>query len=347
MSVYFCLDNVFEILAGRGDDDFKLDYFVPVRTTKPACNGHREDALALSSQPQLLDLNDPKSYYQMASLIEEVPLYHINLELVIDDILTQRHHNQVVNKAITDAFGHQALPATMGESDNLDGRLRHPMLGHLDKVTLCKIYLNFMRALPHGHEHFSFERFIIGKHSGPYHTQFDGFIFGDGGKVKADILLGFGIRSDYDPRQALQTYVENGQREAAAMHINDKSELLLAWLEADHYQMRRSHDIHRILTLRGLPRMPNWVRTDVFHCMEKEAVKQVLATKLQGMDAGLNCAVKQPAIRKAVMASGEGNIDDNLQKLLSQILNTGIAYNGVADKFYQQAQLRYKEARSL
>lgn len=232
-------------------------------------------------------------------------------------------------------------------AENLDGRLLHPMLGHLDKVTLCKIYLNFMRALPHGHEQFSFERLIIGKHTGPYHTQFDGFVFGDGGKVSAGILLGFGTRSDYDPRQPLQIYVENGQRQAKAMHITDKSELLLAWLEADHYQMRRCHDIHRILTLRGLPRMPNWVRTDVFHCMEKEAMKQIFATKILSLDPDLNIVKKLPAIHKTLMLSAQGNIDDDLQKLLGQILNTGLAYSGVADKFYQQAQLRHKEARSL
>ncbi|MDB5490456.1 MAG: hypothetical protein JWO78_305 [Micavibrio sp.] len=352
MSVFFCLDDVFEILAARDKEDFSLDYFVPVHTRKIQCNGFRDDCLTLLSQPQMMDLNDPKAFYQMASLIEEIPLYHINLELVVDDILTQRHHNLMVGKAIQDAFGTQALPATthgdagkMGE--NIDGRLRHPMIGHLDKVTLCKIYLNFMRALPHGHDQFSFERFIIGRHAGPYHTQFDGYIFGEGGKVSAGILLGFGTRSDYDPRQPLQVYIESGQRQAKAMHITDRSELLLAWLEADHYQMRRSHDIHRILTLRGLPRMPNWVRTDVFHCMEKEAMKQIFATKLLGLDPDLNVAKKQPAIRKTLLLSAQGNIDDDLQKLLGQILNTGMAYSGVAEKFHEQAQLREKEARAL
>jgi len=352
MSVFFCLDDVFEILATRDEENFSLDYFIPVHTKKVQCNGYRDDCLTLISQPQLMELNDPKASYQMASLIEEIPLYHINLELVVDDILTQRHHNQTIAKAIQDAFGTQALPATIaGESgklgENIDGRLRHPMIGHLDKVTLCKIYLNFMRALPHGHDQFSFEKFIIGKHRGPYHTQFDGFIFGEGGKVSAGILLGFGTRSDYDPRQPLQIYVEEGQRQAKAMHITDKMELLLAWLEADHYQLRRCHDIHRILTLRGLPRMPNWVRTDVFHCMEREAMKQIFATKLQSIDMDIDVAKKQPAIRKAVLASAQGNIDDDLQKLLGQILNTGIAYSGVADKIYEQAMLRDKEARSL
>jgi hypothetical protein len=352
MTVYFCLDSVFDVLLGRRANDRNVTLFVPVVTKIPDCGGHKDDALTLSSTPKILDLGDPKGCYQLAVLIEEVPLYRTNLELLVDDILNQRHHNRIVDDAIRKAFGGQPLPNTMsaisGKSlDFLDTGLRHPMIGHLDNVALCKVYLNFMLALPHGHDDFSFEKFILRNNTAEYQAHFDGYIFGDAGKVRADILLGFGIRADYDPRKPIDNYVENGRRQAAAMKITESHELIWAWLEADNYQMRRCHDIDRILTLSGLPRQPNWVRTDIFNCLEKEAIKQVLATKLIDDDASLQIARKCPAIQKALLLHAQDQIDDDLQDLFSQTLNSKGPYAGAADKFYLNALQRQKESRSL
>ncbi|MGZ9108450.1 MAG: hypothetical protein ACXW4B_06470 [Micavibrio sp.] len=352
MTVYFCLDDLLETLAASPAAQTDLTLFIPVQTKPPHCHGHREDALTLSSQPKLLDMNDQKGVYQLAALIEEAPLYQINLELLIDDILSQRHHNQLVEQALQKAFEGQPIPNTMGTEkkspgEGLTGSLRHPMIGHLDKSTLAKIYLNFMRFLPHGHDEFSFEKNILGQHPGPFRENYDGFVFGEQGKVKADILLGFSVREDYDPRKPLEDYVEGGRRKAIAMQINEPHELLWAWLEADHYQLRRCHDIDRLLNLKGLPRRPNWVRTDVFNCLEKEAIKQVLATRLVDSGPSLSLAEKQPHIRKAIEQNAQGQIDESLQQLLTQTLNTEIQYSGAADKFYSRALDRLRESKTL
>lgn len=352
MTVYFCLDDLLETLAESKRPEADLNLFIPVRTKPPHCQGYREDALTLSSQPKLLDMNDQKGIYQLASLIEEVPLYQINLELLIDEILTQRHHNKLVDQALQKAFEGQPVPNTMGQTqktpgEGLAGSLRHPMIGHLDKTTLAKIYLNFMRFLPHGHDEFSFEKNILGHHAGPFRENYDGFVFGEQGKVKADILLGFSVREDYDPRRPLEDYVELGRRKAVAMQIHEPNELLWAWLEADHYQLRRCHDIDRLLSLKGLPRSPNWVRTDVFNCLEKEAIKQVLAARLTERDPALSLLGKQPHIRSAVEQNAKGQIDESLQQLLGQTLSAGTQYSGAADKFYIRALDRLREAKTL
>lgn len=351
MSVYFCLDDVFETLSLRDPDDNNIDDFVPVSTKAPECNGYKQDALILASRPQMLDLTDPDTSYQMATLLEDIPSYRKNLEALMDDALTQRHHNQLIATAISKAFHGQVTPIfTIASGDILDlpkGGLRHAALRLLKSVDLCKAYIKFMVALPHGHDQFSFERFVLRDHAKPYHDQFDGFITESSGKVKAAILLGFGTRADYDPRQPIENYVENGKSKALAMRISEPRELVWAWMESDHYQMRRCHDIERMITLRGLPRMPNWVRTDTLNCLEKESMKHVFAKQLIELDPSLSIIKDSPALQDSILQGTRNQMDDNLESLLSYILNPSKAYGGFAEKFYSEALLRQRESRGI
>lgn len=352
MTVYFCLDHLLEAALRGNDFSIQMNALVPVYIKVPDCRTHRQDTLVLSSQPKLLDLNEAKGVYQFASLLEEVPLYQINLELLLDKALGLRHDNNLVGKALEKAFDGQPMPNTLSREkdavrDPLEGSLQHPMIGHLDRPTLCKIYINFMRALPHGHDDFSFEKFILGNQVDPFRDRFSGFISGDGGKVRADILVGFGMREDFDPRNQPENYVENGRAQATLMRIHEKNELLWAWLEADNYQMRRCHDIDRMLTLKGLPRIPNWTRADIFRCLEKEAMKQVLAIRLIEKNPTLSNIPTQTAIRKAIEASAQGQIDESLQQLLAQTLNATTPYSGSAGRFYLRAKERERESRTL
>ena len=100
------------------------------RWRKAACRGDSRPR-TLASRPQLLDLTDPKACYLLAQLLEDVPLYNINLEILIDDILSQRHLDKLVAHAITTAFMGAALPAAV--SDATDGGLQHPAIGDIDR----------------------------------------------------------------------------------------------------------------------------------------------------------------------------------------------------------------------
>lgn len=357
MTVFFCLDDLLETLVQDPAHNADLDLFIPVSTTPANCKDHREDALTLSSTPKLLDFNDPKSAYQLAALIDEVPLYQVNLELLVDAILTARHDNQMVAQALNIAFDGTPIPNTVTQTTEDDapdvlphdliGSLRHPMLGHLDKTTLSKIYLGFMKALPHGHDEFSFERHILGRHIAPFKERYDGYVFIKTGKVRAAILLGFSTRKDFDPRKPLESYVDSGLKKADAMQITEMREMIWAWLEADHYQMRRCHDLDRVLTLKGLPRMPNWIKTDVFNCLEKEAIKQVLAQRIVAQDPSLSILQNTPHIKRAVEANGAGQVDEFLQQMLSQTLTQDTQYSRAADRFYGRACDRARESKSL
>lgn len=349
MAVYTCVD---QLIAAMTRDGSGLDAMVPVQTSNPGCDGHDGDSLILSSQPKLMDINDLRGAHQLASLLDEVPLYQINMELLLDRILIERHNNAVITAALEAAFEGQPLPNTLRKdavisADTLDGTLMHPMIGHLEKNVLAKIYINFMRALPHGHDAFAFETYIIGQHAGPFAERYDGFVCGATGLVKASLLIGFGQRVDFDPRQRPENYVESGRAQATLRRAARSRDLLLAWRDADNDQMRRTHDIDRMLTLPGMPRMPNWTRNDIFYCLEREAMKQVFAERLIDADPRLALLPTQTAIRTAIEASAKGEVDEALQQLLGQTLNTSTPYSGAARRFHDRAAERARAFSTL
>jgi hypothetical protein len=218
------------------------------------------------------------------------------------------------------------------------------MLEHVDTTTLSRLYTGFLRALPAGQKDYGFERNILGKHKERFMEMFDGFLSGHDGKVKAEILVGFGTRRDHDLTRPMESYVEMGQKIARRMAINEPHELLWAWLEADHYQMRRCRDIDRLMKLGGLPRTPNWVRTDIFSFLEKESMKQHFAQMMKDADQNLSFMGDALLLKKAVDANAHGQVDEMLQQLLQQTLNVNTPYSGAAGNFVAAAAQREREA---
>ncbi len=349
MTLYYCINEVLDILDKMDGDDNFFQALIPVTTSPPECAGHPEDAFTLHSAPKLLDLREAESMGLLADLIESVPLYNINMELILDQALSERYQNTVVENALNQAFAGQPLPNTLkysGQSEeDLSGGLRHPMLGHLDKMELCQLYVTFLKFLEREQDSYGFEENILGKHINMFLENFDGYATTQGGKIKAIILLAFGMRQDHDPENPIETFVKNGEKKARAMRIGEAHELVWAWLEADNYQMRRCRDLDRVLRLTGLPKKPNWVRTDVFSFLEKEAMKQVFAETLSQKDPGLMLLEQSKTLQTAIRINAEGQVDEALQQLLSQTLNQGAGYSGAAARFVEGAEKREREAK--
>jgi len=203
MSIYFCINEVLDILEKIDDEQIRKKALIPVSLSEPEHVMHQEDIFTLSSSPKLLDLNHGDAPFYMANLMDEVPLYHVNTELILDGILAERHQDSLVLKAITTAFSGEDLPETMAEEiiqdgDDITANLLHPVIGYMDKLKLCKIYLSFLNELKQGQYAYSFEKRILGKQVDAFLNHFEGFISGYEGKVKADILIGFGIRQDHE-----------------------------------------------------------------------------------------------------------------------------------------------------
>lgn len=350
MAIHYCMSDILDQLEKvQTEGRARFQLMIPVSESVPDCGGYTDDAFALSSTPKLLDINDEQSVYDLGMLLDDAPLYHINMQLVLDEALVERHKNAVLDKALEKAFAPEPLPNTLTSGDkHVDdpaGSLRHPMLEHIDTVTLCRLYTGLLRNLPHGQKAYGFERNILGKHRERFMETFDGFMAQGEGKIKAEILVGFGSRRDHDLSRPMESYTDMGGKLARRMNISERHELLWAWLECDHYQMRRCRDIDRLLRLGGLPRIPNWIRTDIYSFMEKEAMKQFFAKAMLDMDATLAFVGNNaPNLRKALEFSATGKIDMLLQQLLQQAQSGGTPYAGAAGAFVEAAAQREREA---
>lgn len=356
MTIYFCINEVLDVLENIKDEDSWSTSLIPVYVHEPDHIEHIEDIFMLSSSPKLLYLHSEDAPSQLATLVEAVPLYQINLELVLDEILAERHNNALIQKILEPIFANEPMPDTLErpqkDENSPEGGLRHPVLAHMDKAELCRIYLSFLkeyRSFPetkgNDQDVYGFERRILGKQTERFFEYFGGFIFSFTGKIKSDIAIGFGIRADHELHKAepIDSYVETGRKKAASMKITEPRELLLAWLEADRYQMRRCRDINRLLTMKNLPRIPNWLRTDTLKLIEKEAMKQRFALRIVDSDAVLTD--NMPKVGEAVKAGADGKVDDLLQRLVSEIFTPGSGYSGTAGKFLEMAAVREKEAQ--
>lgn len=349
MSVYFYLNEVLDHINTLNNTELAWTLLSPVYTTPPDCGGYSEDAFVISKRFNILDLNTQKAADSLTDLLETIPLYNINLEMVLDDALTERHNNEALKKALLLAFGDRTLPNTLHNAgdtdlDNLGGSLQHPILDHIDAREKCRIYLEFLNILGVKHTIYNFSDAILGKHQEKFLDIYDGFIHGDLGMVRSDLILQNGVRVDHQDRRPDENYIENGKRIAADMALENPHDIIWAWLEADHYQMRRCRDIHQMMTIQGLPKLPSWIRTDTRVLLEKESIKQYLAEMLVKIDPNLSTLEKTPDIKKGMKYSTNGQVDELLQQLLSQTLNQDTGYSGTAGKFAESAAIREKEA---
>ncbi|HEY8191110.1 MAG TPA: hypothetical protein VIG74_01700 [Alphaproteobacteria bacterium] len=351
MTFYFCIGDLLTQLEKSGEDPAKSHALINVSSIPIACSGFREDAFVLASTPDLLDMDKSRAPQQLSALLDNIPLYRINMELALDRALAERHKNALVQAALEKAFGGKALPTTMhaaaDERETMAGGLRHPMLGHAETGELCRFYISFLQAIGVNQNDYSFEKDILGRHPVQFLAVFGGYIINGAGAVRADTLLGFGSRMDHDPGRPLEACIEEGTRRAKSMRPGQPQEVIWAWLEADHYQMRRCADIHRLLSLTTLSRRPNWLRNDVFAILEREAMKQVFAAHILTVPQAMEMVSTAPLVKKAMQDNSAEKVDERLQTLLAQVLNADTGYAGAAGKFAHTALERETQAKQI
>ena len=342
-SYYYCIDAVLKQAEKNEAAGNKIGTLIPVNREPCACSGQIDDCFVLANPVHMMHLDDGAAVNELAQLLQEVPLYHLNMKLVLDEALAERQHNAAVHEALKDAFAGGALPDTQ----TADGGLRHPALEQMDTMTLSRIYTQFLMHLRRHKADFSFQRNILGRNLDPFLQQFDGFFEDGHGQIKSNILLAFGLRLDHDPHKPLESYTYNGQMAARKRNITEPHELVWAWLECDDYQQRRCRDLHRVMKLTSLPRMPNWVRLDVFRFLEMEAMKQSFAEKIVNYDPELSVLNGTLQLKRAIRMNAAGQIDEQLQQLLSQTINADSPYIDAAMRFADAADIRKKEGHKI
>ena len=342
-SYYYCIDAVLKQAEKNQAAGDKVGTLISVSRDPCACSGQIDDCFVLANPVHMMHLDNGAAINELAQLLQEVPLYHLNMKLVLDEALSERHHNSAVLEALKDAFHGGALP----ETRSTEGGLRHLALEQMDTTTLSRIYMQFLTSLRRHKADFSFQRNILGRNMDPFLQQFDGFFEDGQGQIKSHILLAFGLRLDHDPHRPLESYTHNGQMVARKRNITEPHELVWAWLECDDYQQRRCRDLHRVMSLTSLPRMPNWVRLDIFRFLEMEAMKQSFAEKIINYDPDMNVLNGMLQLKRAIRMNAAGQIDEYLQQLLSQTINAHNPYSDAAQRFADAADIRKKEGHKI
>lgn len=343
-SYYYCIDPVLRQAEEYGN----AIGLIPVSKEPMLCTGFIDDCFVLANPAHIMRLDTMESVPDLAQLMKDVPLYHFNMELVLDEALAERYKNDSIHKALMEAFEGKPLPETIADQgDKPAESLRHPALKQIAPDALGRIYINFLTRLERYQEDFGFKRNILGPTIDQFLSQFDGFLEDNHGQIRSNILLAFGLRIDHDPHKPLESYVHSGQMEARKKRISEPHELILAWVECDHYQGRRCHDIHRVMSLSHLPRQPNWVRLDIFRFLERESMKQIFAAKLIELDPDLAIVESMPLLKKALRMNAAGQVDPHIQELLAQAMKTGASYSGAALRFAEEAEDREKESHRV
>jgi len=350
MTMYFCITDIFDTLEKISDAEARLDQLVEVSVIPPECGGFAADVFVVPEDLKVLDFTSASAAYSLAELLEDVPLYHVNIELALDRALTERKEKKTLEGALVKAFRSDQLPMPMPGNDSgpgaLAAALHHPMIGHMDMIELCKIYIAFLNAFEQIPPDYSFEKSILGKHRAAFIRHYDGYKTRYEGRIAAKTLLRHSARKDHDRNKKMENYVENGHRMSEAMKLSENWERILVWVEADQYQLRRCRDADRFLQSFPLKKNPAWLRTEMFCLLEREAIKQSMATAIKRESPNLNMLSGSPVLRRAIEASASGQVDENLQQMISQILDVEAVYSGTGKKFVAAATVRYQEARA-
>jgi len=345
MALFFCIDDLLKNLEDRNDERGMV---TDVFSDPPSCNGHPEDVFVLVSIPRMLDFGAGDASAHLSDIAARSSLYRINIEMSLDRALMECRGNKSVYQALVTAFQGKELPAmdkaALGKSE---GAIHHPVVDHMSDRDLCAVYVRFLQSLPSANAEYDFKKDILGKQPSGFLGFYDGYINQGKGFVKTDILFGFGMRRDHDSSRQLESYVQEGHKKAEKMNITEPRELLWSWMEADHYQERRCRDIHRVMVLQLNNRQPNWLRMDVFSLLEKEAMKQSIAEKIIASREANDFLVRVPLTKKAIQENARGQVDERLQQLLSQVLNTDSSYAGAAEYFAETAKKRHAEAQRV
>lgn len=143
------------------------------------------------------------------------------------------------------------------------------------------------------------------------------------------------------PRVGAEEYTKRGADIARSLHFGSAIEYLAAWMNEDRKQTLLMRDIHAILSLGILTKLPQWIRHDIMMVLESETMKQIFASrfltenKAEPMEQPLPECLKKPVHHNAA-----DKTDPLISKLMTSVMQGTISYNGVAQQFETEAKIR-------
>lgn len=350
---YYCMIDILRQIERKqlnSPESDALSQLALVRTEPMACNGFRIDTFVTNTREDIIDLNQTDGFERFCKFLEDVKLFHINLEFALDELLSQRKYNPGIQRAVLAAFGDEQIPETTPEradplSDDNIGKLNHAFIHHLDITQLVRVYRDTVVALDKAKIEHDMVQKIVGQKTDLFLQSFEGIVCGQYGLVKTAHLIENGFRMDHEPNKGQDSYVADGEKMAKTLQGSDEYEILLAWMECDSYEMRRCFELDLFLRLKLFKKMPKWVQLETFSFLRQESKKQKLAQMYFEIADSIQLQKKAPKLHEAMQRSAQGEVDPLLQRILVEtITDTSVAYSGSAKYFHDGAKAREQEA---
>ena len=355
---YFCMDDVLETLERRTNASDKTPPLVRFYTDPISSYSHEEDSFVVDRDDNILDFSDVSKTDVLHGLTHDVPLYHINLELAIDNALSQAQNDQVLYAKLTKAFKSQEAIRSLkkiavgGQDTLLEDSLNFPGIGYIYPERMCRIYIRFLEEIQN-HERYldsyGFLNGVLHLYRHRFLKTYDGYLTPAEGRIKPSWLLENGYRIDHEKDKIMdfQDYLAEGDLKARKENFSHSHDYLKAWLEADGYQLRRCRTMMRAARLLPEGCSPDWIRTDLLKILEKEAMKQHYAKCLMEQDPSCELLETRDTLREAVENNARGIADQNIEICMRNMLKLGQPEADSASKFMTLAESRRSEAQNI
>jgi hypothetical protein len=290
-------------------------------------------------------------FAKLTQIFKSSPLYKTQLTFALDFALQFRQRSDELSQAINKAFHPLKLPepykSEKKSAYEFKGELQYQFLDTVPMDDLLQIYLNCLNI----EELQNFEellnaldlRHIVDANAEKFFQIYDGFKGRDRGCANLNVMIRGARRIGYDPDVPIEAYSDRGADIASRISVSSAESLINLWMRADKLQSDYCELLDAALANYKNAGRFKWVKGDIFNILEAEAMKQVYAKKLfRDFDAESLLRDKRH-LRDALKLSAKDGVDDNIQKLLTQSLNSDFHYAGVAENFVKQASERELE----
>lgn len=166
-------------------------------------------------------------------------------------------------------------------------------------------------------------------------------------KMGASVLTApafhYAARLDDDDMPALnaEEYTKRGAEIARSLHFGSPMEYLAAWVNEDRKQAALMRDVHAVLSLQILSKLPQWMRHDLMLVLESETMKQIFAFRFfKEEKAKQEKLLVGKLLKDAVRHNAEDKTDPLISSIMRQVLQNPVTYNGDAALFQTQAAER-------
>ena len=185
------MDDVLDAITrrrGSGAHDLVRVYTDPISSYI-----HEEDIFRVARSDKLLDFSSAELSSHLSAFSAKVPLYHINVELALDQALVNAEKDAKLMGCLEKAFGSYDTIKSLkkivaGQENVIEETLNFPGLGYIYPEQICQIYIDFLDAIQN-HEpyldEYGFTKAVLRNYPERFLNSFEGFICPAEGRAKA------------------------------------------------------------------------------------------------------------------------------------------------------------------